>query len=61
MKHIFNAYSIVMYGIYDSNTLEQLIDTVHKIHNQTTYNYLLVRLTIGINGIYLEMEEATMQ
>ena len=29
---------MVMYGIYDSGTLEKLIDTVHKMHNFTTPN-----------------------
>ena len=29
---------MVMYGIYSSDTLEQLIDTVHKMHYQTTWN-----------------------
>ena len=27
-----------MYGIYNSDTLEQLIDTMHKMHNKTTWN-----------------------
>ena len=26
-----------MYGIYNSDTLEQLIDIVHKMHNKTTW------------------------
>ena len=30
--------SMVMYGIYNSDTLEDLIDTVHKLHNRTTWN-----------------------
>ena len=30
--------SMVMYGIYNSNTLEALIDTVHRLHNQSTWN-----------------------
>ena len=30
--------SMVMYGIYSSDTLEDLIDTVHRLHNQTTWN-----------------------
>ena len=30
--------SMVMYGIYNSDTLEQLIDTKHKVHNKTTWN-----------------------
>ena len=28
----------VMYGIYNSDTLEDLINTVHKLHNRTTWN-----------------------
>ena len=27
-----------MYGIYNSDTLEDLIDTVNKLHNRTTWN-----------------------
>ena len=27
-----------MYGIYNSDTLETLIDTVHRLHNQTIWN-----------------------
>ena len=30
--------SIVMCGIYNSDTLEALIDTVHGLHNQSTWN-----------------------
>ena len=29
---------MVMYGVYNSDTLEDLINTVHKLHNQTTWN-----------------------
>ena len=29
---------MVMYGVYNSGTLEDLIDTVHKLHNRTTWN-----------------------
>ena len=29
---------MVMYGVYNSDTLEDLIDTVHKLHNRTTCN-----------------------
>ena len=32
--------SMFMYGIYNAETLEQLIDTVHCIHNTTSSNYL---------------------
>ena len=30
--------SMVMHGVYNSDTLEDLIDTVHKLHNRTTWN-----------------------
>ena len=30
--------SMVMYGVYNSDTLEDLIITVHKLHNKTTWN-----------------------
>ena len=29
---------MVMYGVYNSDTLEDLIDTVHKLHNRTMWN-----------------------
>ena len=29
---------MVIYGIYNSDTLEKLIDTVHKMHNSMTWN-----------------------
>ena len=29
---------MVMYSVYNSDTLEDLIDTVHKLHNRTTWN-----------------------
>ena len=30
--------SMVMYGVYNSDTLEDLINIVHKLHNKTTWN-----------------------
>ena len=30
--------SMVMYGIYNSDTLEKLTNAVHKMHNKTTWN-----------------------
>ena len=30
--------SMVLYGIYNSDTWENLIDTVHRLHNQSTWN-----------------------
>ena len=32
---------MVMHGIYNSDTLEKLISTVHKMHNKTTWNEIL--------------------
>ena len=29
---------MIVYSIYHSETLEKLIDPVHKIHNTTTWN-----------------------
>ena len=30
--------SVVMYGVYNAETLEKSIDTIHQIHNITTLN-----------------------
>ena len=30
--------SVVMYGIYNSDNLEQLIDAVHTMHNHITFD-----------------------
>ena len=29
---------MVMYAVYNSDTLEDLMDTVHKLYNRTTWN-----------------------
>ena len=29
--------TVIMYGIYNSNTLAQLIETVHRMHNTTSW------------------------
>ena len=42
--------SMVLYGIYNSDTLENLIDTVHRLHNQSTWNERL--FTGGIEKWY---------
>ena len=34
--------SMVIYGMYNSDTCEDLIDTVHKLHNRTTCNEKLL-------------------
>ena len=36
MFHFENSMDI--YGIFNSETLKKLIDTVHKMHNTTTWN-----------------------
>ena len=30
--------SMIMYGVYNSDTLEDLMNTVHKLHDKTTWN-----------------------
>ena len=30
--------SMLMYGVYDAETLEKLINTVHHIHNTTSFH-----------------------
>ena len=54
---------MVMYGIFNLNTLETLINAVHKMHNKQLgmKNCLRVNLIIGITGIYPRMELAIMQ
>ena len=37
-KHMHIEDSLVMYGIYSTETLEKLITAVHKMHNITTQN-----------------------
>ena len=39
---------MVMYDVYNSETLEDLIDTVHKLHNRTTWNEKLFSGQINI-------------
>ena len=53
---------MVMYSIYNSETLEKLIDNVHKMHNTTTWNekFFPVNLIFGIIIIYLIIELAIM-
>ena len=38
---------MVMYGIYNSETLEKLIDTVHNMNNTTTPNEKLFASTLS--------------
>ena len=46
--------SMIIYGIYNSETIEKLINIIH--HMLGMKDYLQVSLTIGINGIYLQKE-----
>ena len=39
--------SMIMYGIYNSESLEKLITTVHKMHNTTTPNEKLFAGTLS--------------
>ena len=36
---------MVMYGIYNSETLEKLMKTVYKMHNTTTWNEIICQKT----------------
>ena len=54
---------MVMYSIFNSDTLEILIDTVHKMPNTMTWNEKIFAgklLIIGIIGIYPRMKLAIM-
>ena len=44
---------MVMYGVYNAETLEKLINTVHQMHNITTQmkDYLQVNLVLHLLGI----------
>ena len=46
-KIIHLDYSMVIYGVYNSETLEKLIDTVHKMHNFTTPSERLFASTLS--------------
>ena len=39
--------SMVLHGIYNSDTLETLIDTVHRLHNQSAWNKKLFLVEIS--------------
>ena len=39
---------MVMYSIYISDTFKQLIDTMHKMHNKTTWKELLFASKLNI-------------
>ena len=49
---------MIMYGIHNTQTEENLVNTLEKMHNNTTWNknYLWVNLLIGLIGIYQRRE-----
>ena len=49
--------TMLMYGIYNAETLEKLINTVHEIHNVTSShkNYLQGNITPHSLGCYTWM------
>ena len=52
--------SMVMCGIYNSDTLEDLIKTVHRLHNQSTWNERLLNLLLFLTTArekYVKMYE----
>ena len=52
-KLIYLEDSMVMYGVYNAETLEKLITTIHKMHNITSpkKDYLPVNLVLPLLGI----------
>ena len=52
-KLIHLENSMVMYLVYNTETLETLINTVHQMHNITTLmkDYLLVIMVLHLLGI----------
>ena len=49
--------TMLMYGIYNAETLGKLINTVHEIYNVTTSheNYLQGNITHLCSGCYTQM------
>ena len=48
-KKIFHLENLmVIYGIYNSDTLEKITDTVHKIDNKITWNEKLFLSKLNI-------------
>ena len=46
--------SMIMYGIYNAQTVDNLVNTLKRMHNKTTWNEKLFvgALLIGLTGIY---------
>ena len=49
--------TMLMYGIYNAETLEKLINTVHEIHNATSSHEKLFQenTTIHYSGCFTQM------
>ena len=47
IKHIHLENSMVIQGVYNTETLEKFINTVHQMHNITTPNERLFASTLG--------------
>ena len=48
--------SVVMYGVYNSDTLEDLINTIHKVHNRTTWNKTVFSTDQGLVPLVLNIQ-----
>ena len=57
LMHLENT--LVMYGIYNAETLENLVKTVHALHSkQTLYENLFAGKTLAAHKAYLQMHGA---
>ena len=55
---------MTMYDIYNAQTLDNLINTLERKHNKSTWNeksYLWVNIHMGLIGIYQRKEQCIMQ
>ena len=50
--------SMLMYGIYNDETLEKLIKTVHRMHNTTSFHE---RLQVNISSLHSGLFTHTLQ
>ena len=53
---------MVMYGVYNAETLKKLMNTIHQVHNTTTPNERLFtgELSTALLGMLIRMEFITM-
>ena len=47
--------SMLMYGIYNAETLEKLINTLHNIHNTTSSHERLFGRTAKLSGTHITL------